>query len=270
MKYAIVKSAYAGLYNEAGTQMVDDVFSGWMVMADGAVINGRVHIITWYGYKGYIEEKNLKYLTHEELTLWVRDLYVVTEAYADVHTAPEVRALACGSLIRGSFVKLKEQLPGGWSLICTSDGMSGYVRSAYICRRRMAACDEKNVRRSITETAMSYFGVQYRWGGKSSLGTDCSGLAFMSYMLNGIIIYRDARIDPEYPVKRIERCDLKEGDLIYWEGHVAVYIGNCRYIHATAAEQNPCVTINSLNPCDNCYRDDLAVSISECGSFFAY
>ena len=30
MKYAIVKSVYARLYNEDGTETVDDVLSGWM------------------------------------------------------------------------------------------------------------------------------------------------------------------------------------------------------------------------------------------------
>jgi len=89
-------------------------------------------------------------------------------------------------------------------------------------------------------------------------------------MFNGIIIYRDAQINPEYPVKPITCRQLEMGDLIYWPGHMAVYIGNCRYIHATAVFDTPYVTVNSLNPCDDCYRDDLAKSITACGSFYAY
>ena len=269
MKYAIVKSVYARLYNEDCTETVDDVFSGWMVMPDDVAHNNMMRVVTWYGYTGYILTDDIRILSKEEFTRWTGGLCIVRESYVDVLDAPDVRADRIGSLIKGSFVKVLKECKEGWTLIKQADGASGYVRSAYIVKRRMAYGDEQTVRRGIVSAAMSYYGVQYRWGGKSSLGMDCSGLAFMSYMFNGIIIYRDAQINPEYPVKNITCRQLEMGDLIYWPGHVAIYIGNCRYIHATAAFDTPYVTVNSLNPCDDCYRDDLAKGITACGSFYA-
>ena len=49
---------------------------------------------------------------------------------------------------------------------------------------------EEAFRESIVQTAYSYLGTQYRWGGKTACGIDCSGLAFMSYFRNGILIWR--------------------------------------------------------------------------------
>ncbi|MCD7761884.1 MAG: serine hydrolase [Lachnospiraceae bacterium] len=129
--------------------------------------------------------------------------------------------------------------------------------------------EEESFRDGVVRSARSYLGVQYRWGGKSSLGLDCSGLAFMSYLENGVLIYRDAKIKPGYPIFEIPREKLKPGDLIFFPGHVAIYLGEGRYIHSTGYKKTPYVTINSLNPADEDYRADLAASITACGSIFS-
>ena len=112
-------------------------------------------------------------------------------------------------------------------------------------------------------------GTQYRWGGKSSQGIDCSGLVFMSYLDNGLLIYRDAQIKEDYPVRPIAREQLKKGDLLFFPGHVAMYLGEGKYIHSTGYEKTPFVTVNSLRAEDPDYRPDLVEKIKECGSVFA-
>ena len=140
-----------------------------------------------------------------------------------------------------------------------------HVRKEEICRMH----SEAEIRRAVTESAMKYLGTQYRWGGKSSQGLDCSGLTFMSYFLNGILIYRDAGIRPQYPVHSIPSGRLGPADLIYFPGHVAMYLGKGRFIHSTAFRATPCVTINSLDPADSLYRPDLAASVTGYGSIFS-
>lgn len=141
---------------------------------------------------------------------------------------------------------------------------TGYFRNRFLAD----SPDEETLREQVAASAKSYLGVQYRWAGKSSQGLDCSGLVFMSYLENGVLIYRDAKIMPQYPVWEITREELKKGDLIFFPGHVAMYLGNGKYIHSTAFWQNPYVTINSLNPKDPDYREDLAQAITGCGSVF--
>ena len=58
---------------------------------------------------------------------------------------------------------------------------------------------------------------------------------------------------------------MKLGDMLYWPGHVAMYIGNEKYIHSTGKSSG--VVINSLNAEDENYREDLA-DIKEVGTIF--
>lgn len=127
---------------------------------------------------------------------------------------------------------------------------------------------EEAFRKSIVQTAYSYLGTQYRWGGKTACGIDCSGLAFMSYFRNGILIWRDAAIKEGYPVHEIPIEQAKPGDLLFFPGHVAIYLGNGRIIHATGHPESSCVTVNSLWEGEPGYREDLKNSLCAAGSIF--
>ena len=128
--------------------------------------------------------------------------------------------------------------------------------------------DEAGLRRAIAEAALLYRGTHYRWGGKSPLGIDCSGLASMAYMLCGICIYRDADIVEGFPIHEIPRERMRKGDLLFFPGHVAVYLGEGRYCHSTGRAGDDGFTINSLDPDAEDFRPDLAEKLSAVGSYF--
>ena len=104
------------------------------------------------------------------------------------------------------------------------------------------------------------------------MGIDCSGLAFMSYLMCGILIYRDARIMPGFPVREIPMGNpaetAKKGDLLFFPGHVAISLGEGRFVHSTAYPGCGCVTVNSLNEEDPDYREDLKERLIAVGSIF--
>lgn len=127
---------------------------------------------------------------------------------------------------------------------------------------------EQQFREQVAETALSYLGVQYRWGGKSTAGIDCSGLTSTSYMLNGVLTYRDAQIQEGFPVHEISPEQIKKGDLLYFPGHIALYLGDGRYVHSTGQIGSGGVVINSLNPQDEDYREDLVQCLKAVGSIF--
>jgi len=73
----------------------------------------------------------------------------------------------------------------------------------------------------------------------------------MSYYKNGIIIHRDAK--PLDYLKKISLNDAKTGDLLYFEGHVALYLNKGKYIHANIESADVCV--NSLYEGDSIYSE---------------
>lgn len=94
--------------------------------------------------------------------------------------------------------------------------------------------------------ALNNLGVPYVWGGTSpGVGLDCSGLTMTSYGEAGLEIPRHSSaqaIGAEVP----SADDLVPGDLIVWDGHVAMYIGNGQLVEAGDPVQvGPLRTTNS-------------------------
>lgn len=95
---------------------------------------------------------------------------------------------------------------------------------------------EDVIRKALVDTAKEYLGVQYRWGGRTHFGVDCSGLVFNAYYFNGIKIWRDADFERNDNLRAIPYEEIKEGDMMFFPGHVAMYIGNGSIIHASASK----------------------------------
>lgn len=89
------------------------------------------------------------------------------------------------------------------------------------------------------EVAERFLGIPYLWGGKSSLGLDCSGLVQTACFASGVFAPRDSDMqeaDLGTPVA-LESADLAalpRGMLLFWPGHVAIAQGGGRMIHANA------------------------------------
>ena len=111
---------------------------------------------------------------------------------------------------------------------------------------------EEAFRAAVCEQAKKYMGTEYRWGGKSGRGIDCSGLVSSAYMQCGVLIYRDAKIIEGWPMHEVAFENKKPGDALFFPGHVALYLGEGRYIHSTGAAVSGGVVINSLSRATRC------------------
>ena len=95
------------------------------------------------------------------------------------------------------------------------------------------------IRKSIVETAESFLGVPYLWGGTTpENGFDCSGLAMAVYEYNGFALPRTSQEQFASGLP-ITTDELQAGDLVFFSGngngkvtHVGIYTGNGKFIHA--------------------------------------
>ena len=153
-------------------------------------------------------------------------LIQVKKSVADILSAPFVSSVRLMSVTRGAVLmccgETSVSHPDcGYVCVRLYDGRAGYIKKSYLepyamplDEKKIGRLDEDSFREKLVQTAKSYLGTQYRWAGKTPLGIDCSGLTSMAYMLNGVYIYRDARLVPGFAVKEIPYECMKKGDLM--------------------------------------------------------
>lgn len=81
--------------------------------------------------------------------------------------------------------------------------------------------------------AERFLGAPYLWGGRESLGLDCSGLVQQALYACGKACPRDTDQQASLGTP-IEPFDLQRGDLVFWRGHVAMMLDAQRILHANA------------------------------------
>ncbi|MDD6047336.1 MAG: SH3 domain-containing C40 family peptidase [bacterium] len=234
--------------------------------------DGFYKIRTPYRYETYVHESHLC-LDEAEVERWEKaDLRRVWAAWADIQVTDGATHPYHICLCRGAVVEYvaPPEKPQGWAKVRLIGGAEGYVREGFLGRfyDDEPSAGEEELRNSVVEAAKLYMGVQYRWGGKTPQGIDCSGLVGAAYLLNGVKLYRNASIEEGFPVHEIDRAKMKKGDLLFFKGHVAMYIGDGMYIHSTSRAGADGVVLNSLCPGHPLYRDDLAKGVLAVGSIF--
>ncbi len=187
-----------------------------------------VKIRSDYGYEGYVLREALTDLTAEPNAM-------VSVPFADFLPQAMNWYAPVTVLPRGTKVRVEEYADRPrYGVGKMQDGKDLYVHRNHLCDIPTGEGTEEELRSRIVNTALSYLGVQYRWGGRTPAGVDCSGLCFMAYRLNGITIWRDADIDKNPSLRKITIEEAKAGDLLFFPGHIAMYLGNGEFVHSTA------------------------------------
>jgi cell wall-associated NlpC family hydrolase len=134
--------------------------------------------------------------------------------------APPVDALSLGSCVSVTRVE------GDLSVLA-----SGFC----VPRRHLAPIDSAEL--DFVAVAERFVGVPYLWGGKTSLGLDCSGLVQVALTASGVTCPRDSDMQERAlgaarPVDDL--AGLRRGDLVFWKGHVAIVCDETTLVHANA------------------------------------
>jgi len=166
---------------------------------------------------------------------WIPEAALVRSATVPTHKVTALRTFA----FPGPSIKLPpaETLPMGARVtIAREDGVFAVTAEGHcLPRSHVAGLDE--MQRDFVAVAERFVGTPYLWGGKSSLGIDCSGLVQIALTAAGTGCPRDSDMQQAglgRALSSAEMTKLQRGDLIFWKGHVAIVRDADTIVHANA------------------------------------
>lgn len=224
--------------------------------------NGWYRIQTPDRYIAWVHPVAVHRVTRAELKAWNRaPKIVVTSHYGFVYSEPDEHSQPVSDIVAGNRLKW-EGSKGSFYQVSYPDGRKGYIHQSLSMPEDKWRSSLKTGADDIIRTARTLMGVPYLWAGTSSKGVDCSGFVRTVLFMHDIIIPRDAS-QQAYVGEHIDIApdfsNLQPGDLIFFGRratstkkervvHVAIYIGNKRFIHSQGD-----VHISSFDPQDELF-----------------
>ncbi|MEP3475672.1 MAG: NlpC/P60 family protein [Hyphomicrobiales bacterium] len=118
----------------------------------------------------------------------------------------------------------------------------------YIYHTHLVPLDEVDA--DFVAVAERFVGTPYLWGGRTSLGLDCSALIQIGLLATGQFSRRDSDLQAaslgELLNDTTDLSQLKRGDLVFWKGHIGVMVDETQMLHSNA--HHMAVAIEPLEP----------------------
>lgn len=166
---------------------------------------------------------------------WLPDAALAKPAAAPTHKVTAIRTFA----FPGPSIKLPpvETLTMGATINVARTNGSFVVTSTGFYLPRLHVGEIAAHEPDYVAVAERFVGTPYLWGGKSSLGVDCSGLVQLSLHATGRACLRDSDMQKNTLGRLLDGIDAQHcqrGDLIFWKGHVAIVRDAETIVHANA------------------------------------
>lgn len=203
-------------------------------------------------YLGWIDGTALHLTGEDEFEKWTQaEKIVYMRHYGFAYKNTNADGDVVGDLVIGDMLKLIGE-DNDFYEVQYPNGTNAFVRKSESKKYDQWLADAQPTPENLVATAERFMGLPYLWGGTSAKGLDCSGFTKTVYFINGIVLQRDASQQTLYgeDVDTKDGFDnLQVGDLLFFGEkdhdritHVAMYIGDTEFIHASGK-----VRINSVS-----------------------
>ncbi len=166
---------------------------------------------------------------------WLPDSSLAKPQAAPTHKVTAIRTFA----FPGPSIKLPPSntlVMDDLLTVMREDGAFAVSREGWHVPRRHLG-DLDHLEKDFVAVAERFLGTPYLWGGKSSLGIDCSGLVQIALNAAGTACPRDSDMQRDSLGRDVDPAQsnrLQRGDLIFWNGHVAIVRDAGTIVHANA------------------------------------
>ncbi|MCI5595239.1 MAG: C40 family peptidase [Lachnospiraceae bacterium] len=164
----------------------------------------------------------------------------VTASTLSIRKTPSSSGTKVGSYKKGTKVTCYGT-KGNWTKV----KYKGYYR--YVCTKYLSTKKpSKTTGSAIVAYAKKFVGNPYKWGGTSlTKGADCSGFTQSVFKHFGYSLPRTSASQRSAGTKVSSLKKAKAGDLICYYGHVAIYMGSNKIIHASSAKTGIKISTNA-------------------------
>ena len=168
----------------------------------------------------------------EEKEVYASYSRYVTASSLTIRKSTSTKSKKMGSYKRGTKI-VCYGTKGSWTKVRKS-GRYCYVYTSYLSKSKPSSGSSKG--QQVANYATQFVGNPYKYGGTSlTRGADCSGFTQSVYRHFGYSIPRTSSAQRSAG-KKVSWSSKKAGDLICYYGHVAIYIGNNKVVHASSAK----------------------------------
>ena len=196
--------------------------------------------ISYNGVEGYV---SAEFVQVEANYMQVRASGGLNLREADLASSKKI-----GVIPNGARVEVLSEADG-WAKVVYGDD-TGFVSTQYLVKADTVSRSNTGRSGGASETAQllldyaaSFQGVPYKYGGASPSGFDCSGYVVYVFSNFGYNLPRTATQQAASSLcVPVAKADLIPGDLVFFKlpgyasaiGHVGIYAGDGRFIHATS------------------------------------
>lgn len=247
-------------------------------------------IISPQPYRAWATEKCLIEMNEKELKAYEEAPKVMfTGLYGHIYSSPSTQSSTVCDLVGGDIMRLADvkalsnngKLKGKWIEVLLPSGMNGFVPASQLRPHEgfvsiaqgegSADSVDAETTEAIIAEAFKLLNTPYLWGGMSAKGVDCSGMIRISFIMNGILLPRNASqqikcgdrvpmdIDSRFWDEAVREGDkdglrkemgvrtknLERGDLVFFGTpasvsggkdritHVGIYLGEGNILHSS-------------------------------------